>query len=64
MSEHDKVSSRMITFTLGGMVFEYDGDKNQKNVAKHGISFPNAARVTGTAQKNSYPVFAERIVSL
>lgn len=36
---------RMITFTLGGMVFEYDREKNQKNIRKHGISFKNAARV-------------------
>ncbi len=36
---------RMVTFTLGGMVFEYDEEKNQKNIQKHGISFRNAARV-------------------
>mgnify|MGYP002513122934 CR=1 FL=1 len=35
----------MVTFTLGGMVFEYDEEKNRKNVQKHGISFRNAARV-------------------
>ncbi|MCM1148857.1 MAG: BrnT family toxin [Butyricicoccus sp.] len=27
------------------MVFEYDEDKNRKNIEKHGISFKNAARV-------------------
>lgn len=35
----------MVTFTLGGMVFEYDEKKNQHNLQKHGISFKNAARV-------------------
>ena len=39
------VQKRMVTFTLGGMVFEYDEEKNRKNVQKHGISFRNAARV-------------------
>ena len=36
---------RHIRFTLGGMVFEYDEEKNRKNLQKHGISFKNAARV-------------------
>ncbi|MCI8993072.1 MAG: hypothetical protein HFG80_10215 [Eubacterium sp.] len=27
------------------MTFEYDEEKNQKNIRKHGISFKNAARV-------------------
>lgn len=36
---------RMVTFTLGGMFFEYDEEKNRKNIQKHGISFRNAARV-------------------
>ena len=35
----------MITFTLGDIVFEYDEEKNWKNIQKHGISFKNAARV-------------------
>ena len=39
------VQKRMVTFTLVGMVFEYDEEKNWKNVQKHGISFRNAARV-------------------
>lgn len=34
-----------ITFTLGGMVFEYDEQKNQINIKKHGIPFAAAARV-------------------
>lgn len=40
MGEH-----RTITFLLNGMVFEYDEDKNQANIKKHGISFKTAARV-------------------
>lgn len=39
------VSERLVRFTLGGMVFEYDEEKNRKNIEKHGISFKNAARV-------------------
>ena len=35
----------IVTFTLGGMVFEYDEEKNQKNIQKHGISFRSAARI-------------------
>lgn len=38
-------SERLIRFTLGDMVFEYDEEKNRKNIEKHGISFKNAARV-------------------
>lgn len=34
-----------VTFTLGGMTFEYDEEKNRKNIQKHGISFKSAARV-------------------
>ncbi len=37
--------NQTVTFTLGGMVFEYDEEKNQKNIRKHGISFKSAARV-------------------
>lgn len=36
---------RLVTFTLGDMIFEYDEEKNQKNLQKHGISFRNAARI-------------------
>lgn len=36
---------RTVIFTINGMLFEYDDDKNQKNIKKHGISFPVAARV-------------------
>ena len=38
-------SEGLVRFTLGGMVFEYDEEKNRKNIEKHGISFKNAARV-------------------
>lgn len=34
-----------VMFSFGDMLFEYDEDKNQKNIQKHGISFRNAARV-------------------
>ena len=34
-----------VTFTLGGMMFEYDEHKNQINIKKHGIPFTAAARV-------------------
>lgn len=37
--------SRYITFTLGGITFEYDENKNRINIEKHGISFKSAARV-------------------
>ena len=32
-------------FALGGMIFEYDLDKNDRNIKKHGISLKNAAHV-------------------
>ncbi len=34
-----------VTFTLGGMMFEYNEQKNQINIKKHGIPFTAAARV-------------------
>ncbi len=34
-----------ILFSLGGMLFEYDEEKNRLNIQKHGISFRSAARV-------------------
>lgn len=37
--------SRTVSFSLGGMVFEYDENKNRINIEKHGISFKSAARV-------------------
>lgn len=38
-------NSRNVTFILGGMIFEYDDEKNKVNIEKHGISFRTAARV-------------------
>lgn len=38
-------SNEYVSFTMGGMHFEYDEVKNQKNIEKHGISFKSAARV-------------------
>lgn len=40
MERHETVS-----FVLGGLHFEYDKDKQEKNIKKHGISFRAAARV-------------------
>lgn len=34
-----------VRFSLGGVLFEYDRAKNQKNLEKHGISLKIAARV-------------------
>lgn len=34
-----------IRFSIGGLVFEYDKEKNRKNIEKHGISFKTAARI-------------------
>ena len=36
---------RFVRFSLGGLIFEYDEAKNQRNIEKHGISLRNAARV-------------------
>ena len=38
-------NNRMVSFSLGGMAFEYDDNKNQINIKKHGISFKSAARI-------------------
>ena len=35
----------VVRFTLGELLFEYDPEKNRKNIEKHGISFKSAARV-------------------
>ena len=37
--------NRTVSFSLGGMAFEYDENKNQINIKKHGISFKSAARI-------------------
>lgn len=39
------IDTRYVKFSLGGMIFEYDEVKNQKNIQKHGISLKSAARV-------------------
>ncbi len=38
-------NKQMVSFTMGGMAFEYDEQKNRINLQKHGISFKSAARV-------------------
>lgn len=38
-------NSHYVSFTLGGLAFEYDEEKNRKNIKNHGISFESAARV-------------------
>ena len=40
MSEHS-----VISFTIAGVAFEYDAQKEKANIQKHGISFRAAARV-------------------
>ena len=37
--------NRHIMFSLGDMVFEYDEEKNQKNIKKHGLPLSLGARV-------------------
>ena len=40
-----KIGENTVRFTLGEVLFEYDPEKNRKNIEKHGISFRSAARV-------------------
>ena len=40
-----EISGSVVRFVMGGMLFEYDPEKNEKNITKHGISFKSAARV-------------------
>lgn len=40
-----ETADTVVRFALGGMLFEYDPEKNRKNIEKHGISFKSAARV-------------------
>lgn len=37
--------NRDVQLFLGDMIFEYDAEKNLKNIEKHGVSFAAAARV-------------------
>ncbi|WP_298069508.1 BrnT family toxin [uncultured Mailhella sp.] len=39
------VGDRLVQFSLGDMLFEYDEEKNRRNIEKHGISFVTAARI-------------------
>ena len=36
---------RLVRFSMGDMLFEYDEEKNRLNIEKHGISFMTAARI-------------------
>lgn len=38
-------NNSFVSFTLGGMHFEYDEQKNAVNIKKHGVSLRSAARV-------------------
>ena len=38
-------SGKTVRFSLGNFVFEYDEEKNRRNIEKHGISFKTAAHV-------------------
>jgi len=40
-----ETAENVVRFTLGGLLFEYDREKNRKNIEKHGISFESAAKV-------------------
>ena len=40
-----RITENVVRFTLGGLLFEYDPEKNRKNIEKHGISFKSAARI-------------------
>lgn len=42
---NQKDDRKTVSFTLGEMIFEYDEEKNQTNIRKHGIPFTAAARV-------------------
>ena len=37
--------NRYVIFKIGEIFFEYDEEKNRKNIEKHGISFKIAARI-------------------
>ena len=39
------MSHETVSFSMNGMLFEYDEEKNLRNIKKHGISFRSAARV-------------------
>lgn len=39
------MDNEVVSFSIGGMLFEYNENKNMTNIRKHGISFKVAARV-------------------
>lgn len=39
------MDSNTVRFTIAGVAFEYDSQKERHNIRKHGISFRTAARV-------------------
>ncbi len=39
------MDSNTVRFTIAGVAFEYDSQKERQNIRKHGISFRTAARV-------------------
>ena len=43
--DEQKMANNTVSFSLNGMLFEYDEEKNRTNIKKHGISFRSAARV-------------------
>ena len=50
------------------MEFEWDDDKNQQNIAKHGVSFADASRIFGgftlDAKDDRFDYGEERIISI
>lgn len=53
--------NRMVSFSLGGMAFEYDDNKNQINIKKHGISL-RVQRVSSLTMTESS--FMMRIIAM
>ncbi len=51
-----------ISFSLGGMQFEYDEEKNQANIRKHGISFRSALVFSSIMTESNYSM--KRTVSM
>ena len=67
-------NNETVSFILGGLHFEYDPEKQERNLEKHGISFRAAARVffdenyigniesfVGDVRDILYVVYTERI---
>lgn len=40
-----EIAENVVRFTLGGLLFEYDPERNRKNIQKHGISFKGTAQI-------------------